>query len=922
MKKFQKKLLTIFLSTTLSLCAAGFAIGFAGCGEDIKEYTVNFDANGGTVASDNLQTVKQGESVAAPEIPLREGYVFLCWAKDKEGLAPWIFSADTVQSNTTLYAVWSKIYSVTLDANGGKFSNGNESAVQKAEQDALVTVSSEPQRKGYKLTGWAYDAQGKQIWNLYQDKVVSDTTLYAVWAKEYDVVFNANGGSFETAPVGGEYVLDSDVYKYVYAYGDLVTEIPEPEKANYVFKGWYTIDDKIWDFESSTVDGAIVLSARWEEAYSNFEVTYKLNYDGAVDVIKNTENGYAVYDPDPRKGYAFNGWWYGKVENGKVVLTSRYDGSERLESATTLYADWIDETKVIKVLPAPTVTVTDATFTWQAVEGATEYAVEVRYGNNVLNKYSVTATNWTFTSSSKYETGVTYSVCVRAIGNNVNTVTSAWTSRNYTYNKLSAPSVSFDITSNMLTWTSVRNANGYKLYINEKEITSGIINNTYDMSRYEAGPYSVKVETVASSNYQNSQTTVAVVKYKILKPEVLIIMDENKSGYTVTVSETAYADVYVIDINGENYETVKKDEKFTSEKLTFKFPFTDALFKDGSFELKVRAENSNSCYINSDEYTATIGKTVNVTLAAQGVDIQSGDLTFDGNTFNEKLSDIASYTVSFDLNGGNGSISSQTISDGVSLVYPSRNPERNGYVFRGWFTEPECENLFDFTAKINKDVTLYAGWHEMYDFGYSVSEANLGSTSTSSMTIVKGNKYSYMYFVAHKDGTVKFTFSLSAVGTGYNGVIFSVHNATKGSEICNDSWNTYYTSYTRTAEVKAGDVIYVAAMIFQSPYAGAVPYDSLTFYCKATNSEGSGAYDNKPLAGGTIENGFIYSEQKNCNTAENTVMSGQELILHAKVTINGKKFVGWYAGDICISSDAVTTVKPEENITYTAVYEN
>lgn len=920
MKQAMRKFIIAGLLVVSVFSAAIFTLFVSGCKEEDKEYAVIFEPNGGTASGEvNSLTVKQGETLTAPAAPEREGYAFAGWAKDEEGLAPWVFSADTVWTDTTLYAIWTKLYTVTLDANGGAFSDGGTTKQAQLAQDSYLSVAVEPMREGYKLRGWSYDAHGKQSWNLNQSKVTENATLYAVWAKNYEIVFDANGGEFEAAPAGGTPVTkpdSSDIYgyKYVYSHGDYMNEITEPVRDNYIFTGWFTSlsDGKIWDFETSTVDGNLTLYARWEEAYEDYDVTYKLNYEGAEDVILKTENGLALYEPDERTGYKFNGWWYGNEENGKIVLTEEYDPSERLESDTVLYADWIDETKVIKLLSAPQITRDGASFTWREIDGAVKYIVEVRNGNEVLNTYDVTATQWTFSSSSKYQAGVNYGVYIKAVGNNVNTVTSAWASSSYLYMQLASPKISFDATTNVLSWTLVQNASSYKLYINNEEITSGVKNNSYDMTSYEAGTYSARVEIVSSYGYKNSQSTVNFTKYKILTPEIKIIMNEEKSAYKVTVAEVKNADVYVIEINGENYETVKKDENFTSDKLTFDFSFTDEIWGDGGMTFKVRAENCGSYYINSEENEIEISKPVTVNLAVEGETDNTGTaVSFDGKTFNDKLSDTLSYTVEFDVNGGSGTIAAQTVTPDNPLVYPSRNPVRSGYVFRGWFATPECEETFDFTEKVNKNITLYAGWHEMNN---NSREENLNNRYAQSMTIDKNN-YSRIYYAAYKSGKVKFTFTLSKVTYVY----VALENATQKKELKFVSWNTSMSSYTAEAEVEAGDVIYVAAMLSTSPYVS-VP-NSLTFYSQVTDVDG-GAYDNTPLSGGTFGDGFVYAEEKGCKAENSTVMAGQPITLNAAESLNGKSFVGWYSGEILISEERIVTLTPEEDLTYTAVYSN
>ncbi len=39
-------------------------------------------------------------------------------------------------------------------------------------------------------------------------------------------------------------------------------------------------------------------------------------------------------------------------------------------------------------------------------------------------------------------------------------------------------------------------------------------------------------------------------------------------------------------------------------------------------------------------------------------------------------------------------------------------PTKNGYTFVGWYTDKNCTKPYDFTTKLSKDTTLYAGWKD------------------------------------------------------------------------------------------------------------------------------------------------------------------------------------------------------------------
>ena len=64
------------------------------------------------------------------------------------------------------------------------------------------------------------------------------------------------------------------------------------------------------------------------------------------------------------------------------------------------------------------------------------------------------------------------------------------------------------------------------------------------------------------------------------------------------------------------------------------------------------------------------------------------------------------YTVTFDSDGGT-EVSEQTLKANDTLTIPA-DPVKEGYTFAGWYLDDE---LFDFTTKIDKNITLIAKWY-------------------------------------------------------------------------------------------------------------------------------------------------------------------------------------------------------------------
>lgn len=48
------------------------------------------------------------------------------------------------------------------------------------------------------------------------------------------------------------------------------------------------------------------------------------------------------------------------------------------------------------------------------------------------------------------------------------------------------------------------------------------------------------------------------------------------------------------------------------------------------------------------------------------------------------------------------------------LIDSPKTPTNGSYKFYGWYTEPECINIFDFNQKIHKDIDLCAKWVHYY----------------------------------------------------------------------------------------------------------------------------------------------------------------------------------------------------------------
>ncbi|MEG0324528.1 MAG: InlB B-repeat-containing protein, partial [Raoultibacter sp.] len=74
--------------------------------------TVTFQTNGGSAI--DPAKVDYGAKLTAPTPPLRQGYTFVGWYRDRTLAIPWNFTTDTVTDNIELFAKWAAVVDVDV----------------------------------------------------------------------------------------------------------------------------------------------------------------------------------------------------------------------------------------------------------------------------------------------------------------------------------------------------------------------------------------------------------------------------------------------------------------------------------------------------------------------------------------------------------------------------------------------------------------------------------------------------------------------------------------------------------------------------------------------------------------------------------------------------------------------------------------
>ncbi|UTX51911.1 InlB B-repeat-containing protein [Leucobacter aridicollis] len=276
----------------------------------VVTHTVTFDPQNGSDPTE-IQ-VADGDPVAQPADPTREGFTFIGWT-----LQDVDYDFDSpVTSDITLVAQWEEIpvvtHTVTFDPD-----NGEATSTESVVDGGSVAKPADPVKDGFAFTGWTLDGEPYE----FSKAVTADITLVAAWeevpAVTHVVTFDPDNGD-EVSTVT---VVD----------GELVAQPSDPVREGHTFAGW-TLNGEPYDF-ATPVTADTTLLASWEPVGAkNHTVTFDPD-NGQASTTVTVADGKAVAKPaDPvRDGYTFTGW----TLNGAV-----YDFSSPVTTDLTLVAAW------------------------------------------------------------------------------------------------------------------------------------------------------------------------------------------------------------------------------------------------------------------------------------------------------------------------------------------------------------------------------------------------------------------------------------------------------------------------------------------------------------------------------------------------------------------------------------------------------
>lgn len=619
------------------------------------------------------------------------------------------------------------------DSNWSVISNSGTSSTTKyfkqitsGQSITLPSPTPDADRTGYTFEGWYTKTTTgdkdtyTKISSSSSYTPTTDTTLYANW--KYRITYNTNGGQLST---GNNEVVST--FESLVGNTELWRAGAQPKRDDYVFLGWSGDMNatspafKHWEVNNVfTANVPQTVYAIWQKATDdNFEITVHLDYQcqenemsfdepnefyhTEKNYLKPRENTYIGLPSPKRAGYTFKGW-FTQATGGSLVTANT--PLKRQPSNQTLYAQWIPDTAQtvsFELYYGYNNTTTIETITAQVGDLFSDYTDDSRN----------TATGHTFIGWA--DTSVTDS-------------TAMWMDNN---RKVQATD---DGKKFISVYHRVGETRGHII----------LFNRNYPNAPAERGSINVSTGKAYKDSYQKGLIQLAnslypghrfVGWYRPSDPNIILTDDDKPSG-----DEVLYA---------------KWEPSGTNPGTPTPTPGTPTPTPPtGTIQLNSNGgtlSGSASISITDGKYPALpvptrTGYTFTgwFTTANSGTEIKQ-DATADLNVKEIFAHWTANqYNLSFDLGYAATAPAPRKVTyDSTYAPSLPEDPQRSGYAFIGWYTNPSGGTLITRSTKVTSTVdhTLYAQWQEGDPTILDTDGGSLPSGVSNRIALIAGGKY-------------------------------------------------------------------------------------------------------------------------------------------------------------------------------------
>ena len=603
------------------------------------------------------------------------------------------------------------VYTITFNSNDGtSVESQNVNAGEK-----LTEPTPAPTKEGFTFDGWYEDSTFSKKFD-FNTPITDNMTLYAKWIEnKYTLTFDANGGTGSMTPktdLTGEYTIPAN-------------EFTAPSGKQ--FKGW-----------SLTTTGEIVTKVDMTEnrtVYAIWEdipvVTYTVTFDvngGTSVASQNVNAGEKATEPTPaptKEGFTFDGWYE------DATLNTKFDFNTQIVSEITLYAKWIENKYTL-------------TFDANGGTGSMTPKTDLT-GEYTLPANGFTAPSgkqfkgWSLTTAGETVTKVdmTENRTVYAIWEDIPVVTYTLTFDANGGSGTMAPITDltgeYTLPSNGFTAPSGKQFKGWSL------TTAGEIVTKVDMTEnrtvyaiWEDIPVVTYTLTFDANGGSGTMAPIADLTGEYTLPTNGFTAPSGKQfkGWSLTTDGAIITKVDMTE--NKTVYAIWEDIPVVTYTLTF-----DA--NGGSGTMAPIADLTGEYTLPANGFTAPSGKQFKGwSLTTDGATVTKVDMT-ENKTVYAIWEDIpvVTYTLTFDANGGTGSMTPKTGLTGEYTLPANEFTVPSGKEFKGWSltTDGEIVTKVDMT----ENRTVYAIWEDIiysYEFLESTGEQTIDGKANSFKIVI------------------------------------------------------------------------------------------------------------------------------------------------------------------------------------------
>ncbi|MGN0367379.1 MAG: InlB B-repeat-containing protein, partial [Wujia sp.] len=767
-------------------------------GIEAMKYGVTFDTQGGKIETD-ITGYSYGQVTTLPDaaVVTKTGYTFGGWYEQSDATQTVVTEISATQTGKKTYvAKWTaNTYTIKLNANGG--STTAEGWITEGGKQVKSIEATYDYPGGYtlptvteltgetigaapvELLGWATEANatapkyqpGSVVNNLAtgntsnaasedpeqgENQGIDDSvvTLYAVWdLPSYTVVYDSNGGKFESTNTSGQTVYSntaSDTFRHG-TDAELRFGSYAPKRDGYAFLGW---DEDLMAQTATYREGNTIQNIRENKSvYAVWAPSYTVNYktgvnetikeqqlkeDGTVEevereqeivfsdiAVKNQEYTIAqLPDKSALQGKILLGWATSETnKEAKKIAYHTGDVVQNLGGAqdTTLYAVWAEaDTKYLSFDLNGGAWTGDGFAPVAASEG--NFDISSLPDQSALTKEGYNFADWTTTKDDE-GTKVTQSSVIAATTNT--TLYALWKKGSYIIEYcMTGPVTEQDENTKALTRKDVNGT------LQKDTVTYGTSHNLYDGGGYTCGGYTLigwsNSENAEIPDYQKGQSVTDLagtcemdgnsVKTKTKK----LYPIWEKTGYTITY-----------DANKPAASSNEPTGTMSGTAATYNTPVALA---DNQYQLTdytflgwAKEKDASEPLYQNKQTVIDLAEEISI-VDVEGLSSIRGDKVTLYAVW-AKDDAVGSYTIQYNANYGDevgtgGSMENQAVQCNKYVPLSTNEFTWENHTFLGWATSQENSSgdnvqivyrdkaeVKDLAEK-NGSITLYAVWSE------------------------------------------------------------------------------------------------------------------------------------------------------------------------------------------------------------------